>query len=63
MHSNLAQTPFAAAPDRVSVDCAAARRIVAAATDVSPARIIASTRLADVVGESLIMEILVLEIE
>ena len=65
MHSNLAFTSFEVAPDRtlVSVDCAAARRIVAAATDVSPARIFASTRLADLVGDSLLMEVLILELE
>lgn len=65
MHSNLAHPSHADAPRRPSaaVNCAAARHILAAATDVAAERIFALTRLEDIVSDSLVMEVVVLELE
>ena len=65
MHGNLAHPSIADSPRRTSaaVNCAAARRILAAATDVPTERIFALTRLEDIISDSLVMEVAVLEIE
>ncbi len=65
MHSNLAHPSLAAVPHRKSaaVNCAAARHILAAATDIPANRIFALTRLEDIISDSLVMEIVVCELE
>ncbi len=65
MHSTFAHSSTASVPRRTSaaVNCAAAKHILAAATGVSAALIFAPTRLEDIIGDSLVMEIVVLELE
>jgi acyl carrier protein len=65
MHSNLAHPFIAPAPRSSSapVSCAAARHILAAATDVVADRIFALTRLEDIISDSLVMEVVVMELE
>lgn len=65
MHSNLAHSPIAAARRRAgaALNCAAAKRILAAAAGVPAERIDALTRLEGIVGDSLMMELVVLELE
>jgi acyl carrier protein len=65
MHSTVAHRSIAAAPRRTSaqVNCAAARHILAAATGVAAELIFALTRLEDIISDSLVMEIVVCELE
>jgi acyl carrier protein len=65
MHSSLAHPSIAAAPrlPAAAVNCAAARHILAAATGVAVELIFAPTRLEDIIGDSLVMEIVVCELE
>jgi acyl carrier protein len=65
MHTSLAHRSIAAAPrlPAASVNCAAARHILAAATGVAAELIFAPTRLEDIVSDSLVMEIVVCELE
>jgi acyl carrier protein len=65
MHSILAPPSIAVAPRRAgaAVNCSAARHILAAATDVSADRIFALTQLEDIISDSLVMEVVVCELE
>jgi acyl carrier protein len=65
MHSTLAHSFTASVPRRTAaaVNCAAARSILAEATGVSADLIFALTRLEDIIGDSLVMEVVVLELE
>jgi acyl carrier protein len=65
MHSILAHSSIAVNARRAgaAVNCSAARHILAAATDVSADRIFALTRLEDIISDSLVMEVVVCELE
>jgi acyl carrier protein len=65
MHTSLAHPSIAAAPRHLgaAVNCPAARHILAAATGVAAEFIFAPTRLEDIIGDSLVMEIVVCELE
>ncbi len=65
MHSTLAHSFTVSAPRRTAeaVNCAVARRVLAAATGVSADLIFAPTRIEDIVSDSLVMEVVVLELE
>ena len=65
MQSTVAHPSIAAAPRRTgaAANCAAARHILAAATNIPADRIFALTRLEDIVSDSLVLEIVVCELE
>jgi acyl carrier protein len=65
MHNSHALSAFTAAQRHTggAVDCAAARHILAAAAGVSAERIFPQTRLDHLIGDSLVLEMVVFELE